>query len=233
MPRKKEIDEDPATTLARCIILLDDVRAYRRKDVDMIEDTFSRLKKSRGMKEFYDMWVKARPHAEKILDMPLKIEGVKKMIRTIAWFKVANRVGLIVAVLFVSLQIVPAWRRALGNQPLGQYGLLYTGIVVMAVVILLNLAAIWDYRIRKRVIKYEQETVDQYATARAKMKECIDKMMRALAREAEREGHHRDDYGMVLYFDDYDSIEVVKQWKPRVMIFFKKSYNHYQVVPKP
>jgi hypothetical protein len=229
---RKQREEDPETTLARCIVLLDDIRAYRRKDPEQIETQFSPLKKSR-FKDIYDMWIKARPAAEKIVDMPLKIPGAKETIRRLAWLKVANRMFLVALIFFVALQIVPVWRRTLGHEFLSGYGLLLAGVFVVLVVVSMNIAMVMDYRLRKKIIAYEESTMDQYAQARDKMKECINKMMRSLAREIGRNKEDPDYYGLVLYFDDYDGIEVTDKWRPKSMFFFKKSYNHFQVVPKP
>ncbi len=229
--RKKEESEEPEVTLARCIALCDDLRAYRRKDVEDVDKVFSRLKKTR-FKEHYDMWVKARPAAETIVDMPYKAPRVKGMIKALSWLKVANRVALIVLIAFLSVQIVPVWRRMLGPHPLGGNGLMYSAIAVISVVVSMNAGSLLDYRIRKRVIAYEDSTVEKYAPAREKMKECVNKMLRSLAREAQRTSKGEDYYGLVLYFDDYDHIKVVKQWRPKSMGLFKKTYSHYQVVPK-
>lgn len=229
---RKQREEDPETTLARCIVLLDDIRAYRRKDTEQIEKQFEPLKKSR-FKDIYDMWVKARPSAEKIVDMPMKIPGAKETIRRLAWLKVANRVFLIGLIFFVALQIVPIWRRTLGSDFLSGNGLLFAAVFVVLVVVSMNIATVMDYRLRRKIIAYEETTIDQYAPARDKMKECVNKMMKSLAREIGRTKKNPDYYGLVLYFDDYESIEVTDKWRPKSMFFFKKSYNHYQVVPKP
>ena len=229
--RKKKKEEDPVTTLARCIVILDDIRAYRRKDVEQIEALFSELKKSR-FKEHYDMWIKARPYAEKIVDMPLKVEGVRSMIRTLAWVKVATRVALIALVFFIAMLLVPAWEKVLGPHPFGGNGFLYASVAVVVMVVMMNVGQVIDYRIRKKIIAYEDATVDEYKPAREKMKDSVDKMMFTLARESIRKDVNRSDFGLVLYFDDYDHIEVVKQWKPKSIGLFKKSYNHYQVLPK-
>ncbi len=231
MPKKKQKEIDPVSQLAQCITLLDDTRAYRRKDVERIDEAFADLKKTR-FKEHYDMWVKARPAAEKIADMPLKIPGVERMIRTLAWIKVANRVGLIVLIGFLAVQIVPVWRTVLGRHPFGGHAFLYSMIAVLIVVIAMNYATVMDYRIRKKVIKYEAETQDLYAPQREKMKECVGKMMKSLAKEANRSGKNPEYYKLVMYFDDYDNIKVVNQWRPKVMFVFKKSYSHFEVLPK-
>ena len=228
---RKEKDEDPVSTLARCIVLLDDIRAYRRKDVEKMEETFSKLKKSR-FKEHYDLWVKVRPAAERIVDMPLKVAGVPRIIRTLAWLKVANRFGIIVVIFLIAIQIVPAWRRALGPHPFGGHLFLYSLIVVLIVVVLVNLSTVLDYIIRRRIIAYEAITMDEYAADRSRMKDGVSKMMKSLAREANRAGNDPQNFGMVLYFDDYDHIQVVKQWKPKSMGLFKRPYNHYQVIPR-
>jgi len=231
MPKKKQKEIDPVSQLAQCITLLDDTRAYRRKDVERIDEAFAALKKTR-FKEHYDMWVKARPAAEKIADMPLKIPGVPRMIRALAWIKVANRVGLIVLIGFLAIQIVPVWRRVLGQHPFGGHAFLYSMIAVMIVVIAMNCATVVDYRIRKKIIRYEAETKDLYAPQREKMKECVGKMMKSLAKEANRSGKNPEYYKLVLYFDDYENTKVVNQWRPKVMFVFKKSYSHFEVVPK-
>jgi hypothetical protein len=229
---RKQREEDPETTLARCIVLLDDIRAYRRKDPEQIEAQFAPLKKSR-FKDIYDMWIKARPAAERIVDMPLKIPGAKETIRRLAWLKVANRVFLIGLIFFIALQIVPIWRRTFGSDFLSGNGLILTGVFVVLWVVSMNIATVMDYRLRKKIIAYEETTEDKYAPERDKMKECVDKMMKSLAREIGRTKVNPDYFGLVLYFDDYDNITVIDKWKPKSMFFFKKSYNHYQVVPKP
>jgi len=231
MFRRKPKEEDPEATLARCIVLLDDIRAYRRKDTELIEGYFSQLKKSR-FKEHYDMWIKARPSAERIVDMPMNISGVKKMIGTLAWLKVANRFSLVFLIFFIAIQLVPMWKDVLGPHPFGGNGFLYATIFVVLVVVSMNIATLLDYRIRKKIIAYENQTMDEYASARNKMKECVSKMMKSLAKEAKRSSKGLEYYGLVLYFDDYDNIEVVDKWRPKIMGIFKRSYSHYQVVPK-
>jgi hypothetical protein len=227
----KQVKDDPETSLARCIVLLDDIRAYRRKDVEQIEIQFTALRKSR-FSEFYDMWVKTRPYAEKIVDMPAMIPGVKKLIRAISWLKLLNKVFMILVVLFISLQIVPIWRSSLGADFLSGTGLYLLIGTVLVVVATLNVVSLLDYRTRKKIIAYEDETMDKYAPAREKMKEGVSRMMKSLARESKRSGKDTNYYALVLYFDDYENIEVVDKWRPRSMGLFKKSYNHYHVVPK-
>lgn len=228
---RKKAEDDPETALARCIVLLDDIRAYRRKDVEQIDAQFEALKKSR-FKDHYETWVKVRPSADKIVDMPLKVPGAKRLIRTIGWMKVVNKIFLIFLVLFAAFQIVPIWRRTLGYDFLSGTGLAITIVFVVLVVISLNVVTFLDYRVRKKIIRYEEETMDEYAPARDKMKEAVSKMMKSLAREVARSKKNPDYYGLVLYFDDYDNIEVVNKWRPKSMGVFKKSYNHYQVIPK-
>lgn len=211
--------------------MLDDTRAYRRKDVEQMDEVFSRLKKTR-FREHYDLWIKVRPSVEKIVDMPMKVKGVKQMITNLGWLKVANRVFLIVLVIFAALIIVPAWRGVLGERPFGGQSMLYVGVAVGLVMISLNLATVLDYRIRKRIIAYEDSTMDEYAPAREKLKEAVDKMLRTLARELEKSKSDPSGWNLVLYFNDYDNIKVVKQWRPKAIGMWKKSYHHYQVVPK-
>jgi hypothetical protein len=228
---RKPREEDSETTLARCIVLLDDIRAYRRKNVEQIEEQFAPLKKSR-YRDAYDMWVKVRPSAEKIVDMPASIPGVPRIIRAIGWLKVANRVFMIILILLIAFQIVPVWRRSLGHEFLAGLGLILLLSFILLVVATLNVSSILDYRVRKKIIAYEEATMDNYAPDRERMKEGVNKMMRYLAREVSRTKTDPNYYGLVLYYDDYDNIEVVDKWRPKSMGIFRKSYNHYQVIPK-
>ena len=227
----RQVKDDPETSLARCIVLLDDIRAYRRKDIEQIETQFVALKKSR-FSEFYDMWVKTRPYAEKIVDMPAMVPGVKRLIQAISWLKLMNKVFLILVVLFISFQIVPIWRSSLGADFVNGLGLYVLIGSVLVVIATLNIVSLLDYRTRKKIIAYEEATMDKYAPAREKMKEGVSRMMKALARESKRSGRDPNYFALVLYFDDYENMEVVDKWRPRSMGIFKKSYNHYHVIPK-
>ncbi|MCU0852845.1 MAG: hypothetical protein MUC90_06310 [Thermoplasmata archaeon] len=227
----RQTKDDPETSLARCIVLLDDLRAYRRKDIEQVERQFGALKKTR-LSEYYDMWVKTRPHAERIVDMPAQVPGVKKLIQAIGWLRLLNKISMILLVLFISFQIVPIWRSSLGGDFVNGIGLYILLGTVLFVVALLNVVSILDYRTRKRIITYEEGTMDKYASDREKMKEGVNRMMKALARESKRSGKDPNYFGMVLYFDDYENIEVVDKWRPKSLGIFKKSYSHFQVIPK-
>src|SRR4030065_1824858 len=146
---RKKKEEDPVTTLARCIVVLADSRKYRRKDVEQIDGLFSELKKSR-FKEHYEMWIRARPQAEKIVDMPLEVEGVPGTITTLSWVKVATRVALIVLVFFIAMLLVPAWEKVLGPHPFGGNGFLYATVAVVIMVVMMNAGQVLHYRNQKK-----------------------------------------------------------------------------------
>lgn len=227
----RQVKDDPETSLARCIVLLDDLRAYRRKDVEQVEAQFATLKKTR-LSEYHDLWVDVRPHAERIVDMPAQVPGVKRLIRTIGWLRLFNKIFMILLVLFISFQIVPIWRSSLGSDFVNGIGLYLLIGSVLVVVATLNIVSLLDYRTRKRIIAYEEETMEKYAADRDKMKDGVNRMMKALARESKRSGKDPNYFGLVLYFDDYHNIEVVDKWRPRSLGIFKKSYNHYHIIPK-
>jgi hypothetical protein len=229
---RRPTDEDLGTTLARCIVLVDDLRAYRRKDLGIVDAQFAPLKKSR-LRDIYDLWIRVKPAAQQIVNMPLKVSGVDRMIRTVDWLRLVNKIFLVFLVVFVALEMVPAWGRALGLDITSGTGLILTVIFVLLVVITLNLVSFFDYTIRKRIVSFEEAKMDEYAPARERMKESVNKMMKALAGEMGKTDKDPDYYALVLHFDDYDNIEVVAKWRPRSMLLFRKPYNHYQVVPKP
>ncbi len=196
-----------------------------------MDETFGALKKTR-FREYGDMWARVRPAAEKIVNMPLRIPGVKVMIGAVNWARVTGRLALIVMIVLVALQIVPIWQNVLGPEPFGGNALLYTLIMVLAAAVLLTLSSVLDYFIRRRIIGYEDSTMNEYAPYREKMKECVNKMMAAFSREAGRGKETPESLRMVLNFGDYDHIEVINKWQPKSMWLVKKTYEHYLVYPR-
>jgi len=228
---KKRVSEDPVVNLARGIAFCDDLRAYRRTDLAQMDETFGALKTTR-FRDYSDMWAKIRPAADRIVTMPLRVKGVKAMIGAVSWVRLAGRLALIVMIVLIAMQIVPIWQNVLGAEPFGGNLLLYTLVSVLAAVVLLTLGSAFDYSIRKRIIAYEDSTMDEYAPCRNKMKECVNKMMRSLARETERGTETPESLSMILNFGDYDNIEVISTWRPKSMLFVKKTYIRYRVNPK-
>ncbi len=229
---KRRVSEDPVVNLARCIAFCDDLRAYRRGDLAEMDETFEALQKTR-FREHHDMWVKVRPLADKIVNMPLRVGGVKWMIGSVGWARLIGRFALIAMIVLVALQIVPIWQNVVESDTLKGQLLLFTLLFALAAAVLLTMGSVLDYTIRKRIIAYEDSTMKEYAPARDKMKDCVNKMMRTLARETERGTETPESLSMVLNFGDYDNVEVVAKWQPKSMWLIKKAYNRYQVNPRP
>jgi|GEM_PF-771761 len=230
--RKRRVSENPVVNLARCIAFCDNLRAYQRSDLAEVDETFEALRKTR-FRDHSEMWEKARPAADKIATMPLKIPGVKAMIGVVSWTKLLGRAALIVMVILIALQIVPIWQNVLGPDALGGNLLLATLMIVVAAIVLLTLSSVFDYFIRKRVIEFEDSTIDEYAPFRSRMKDCVNRMLRSLSREVGRGRETPDSLSMVLNFGDYDNVDVVSRWQPKSMGFIKKTSTRFLVKPLP
>ena len=196
-----------------------------------MDQTFESLKKTR-FSEYNDMWTRLRPVAEKIVKMPIDVRGAVWMISVVNWAKVLGRLALVVLVFVLAVQIVPIWQNAVGTEPFQGAALVVTLIVVLAAVAMLTIATILDYFIRKRIIAYEESTMDEYAPERAKMKDSVSRMMRSLARETEHGKETPESLSMILNFGDYDNVEVVGERQSRLMPLGKESRTLYRVNPR-
>jgi len=196
-----------------------------------VDQTFESLKKTR-FSEYNDMWTRLRPVAEKIVKMPIVVRGAVWMISVVNWAKVLGRLALVVLVFVLAVQIVPIWQNAVGTEPFQGAALVVTLIVVLAAVAMLTIATILDYFIRKRIIAYEESTMDEYAPERAKMKDSVSRMMRSLARETEHGKETPESLSMILNFGDYDNVEVVGERQSRLMPLGKESRTLYRVNPR-
>ena len=196
-----------------------------------MDQTFESLKKTR-FSEYNDMWTRLRPVAEKIVKMPIVVRGAVWMISVVNWAKVLGRLALVVLVFVLAVQIVPIWQNAVGTEPFQGAALVVTLIVVLAAVAMLTIATILDYFIRKRIIAYEESTMDEYAPERAKMKDSVSRMMRSLARETEHGKETPESLSMILNFGDYDNVEVVGERQSRLMPLGKESRTLYRVNPR-
>ncbi len=228
---KKRVSEDPVVNLARCITICDGLRAYRRNDIAEADGTFDALKKTR-FAEHSDMWTRVRPSAERIVNMPMRVKGAPRMIGAVNWTKVVGRLALIVLIILIAVQIVPIWQNALGTEPLGGAILLPTLGVLLSAVVMLTVSSVLDYSVRKRIIAYEDATDKEYASDRKRMKECVNTMMRSLARETERGKETPESLAMVLNFGDYDNVEVVGERKAKVMLVGKATRTLFLLNPK-
>jgi len=178
------------------------------------------------------MWTRIRPVAEKIVNMPMRVKNVVWMIGAVNWAKVSGRIALVVLVFLLALQLVPIWQNVLGTEPFGGTMLLLTLIVVLTAVVMLTMSSALDYFIRKRIIAFEDTTLNEYAPDRAKMKDCVNRMMKALARETERGKETPESLSMVLNFGDYDSVEVVGKRQTKPTLLGRKSHTLYLQNPR-
>lgn len=196
-----------------------------------MDKSFQALKKTRFM-EYSDMWTRVRPAAERIVKMPMNVKGAVWMIGAVNWAKVFGRLALVALVLILAVQIVPIWQNAVGTEPFEGIALVITLSVALAAVIMLTMATVLDYFTRKRIIAYEEETMDDYAPERTKMKDSVNRMMKSLARETERGKETPESLSMILNFGDYDNVEVVRERQAKPMPFVKRTHTLYQMNPR-
>jgi hypothetical protein len=196
-----------------------------------VDQAFQALKKTRFM-EYSDMWTRMRPAAEKIVKMPMKVKGAVWMIGAVNWAKAIGRLALVVLVFLLAVQIVPIWQNAVGTEPFEGTIFVITLIVVLAAVVMLTMSTVLDYFVRKRIIAYEEVTMDDCAPERAKMKDSVNRMMKALARETELGKETPERLSMILNFGDYDNVEVVGERQAKTMLFFKRTRTLYRMNPR-
>jgi hypothetical protein len=89
-----------------------------------------------------------------------------------------------------------------------------------------------DFLIRRRIVRYEMATEDQYSKHVARLKIATQKVITVLEREIKRLKKNPNDFPIMLFFPDYDKITVIRTRTPRSMGIFKKKFKVYTAIVK-
>lgn len=215
--------------LTDVISSLDSLRAYRRRSSIGLDEKFRRLK-GMGYSELGRLWGDIKDAVEEIVEMPLRIPGVPRLIRLHAYLRLAAVLFMILFVIVFAALFVRAWRTTLGDL-LGDQLWLFL-LVVIGTVVTFNGAAVVDYRIRRRIIRYEEETQARYAASVAQLKRGAQAAISQLVREVGQADKDPGQFPFELFFTDYEGVEVVETKTPRVLLLFKKKFQVYTAIPK-
>jgi len=216
---KKDRVQEELIVLCELIKKLDSIRAYKRTEnlkPEAVKNDFKRLKYRYLRKD----WKLIRHDIEKIVYLPINIEGLPTMIRIVTYLKIILPITMIFMILSVSHPLtghamipIPKFSPFIGIIP---------PLIVISMFILL------DRKIRKRVMRYEVEHKEKLRRSRKRIKSLIDKLISMLLEELEKCNRNPNQYSMSLFYKDYKNIKIIKESKGKI---FKRKYPTYLVVP--
>lgn len=232
MPAKKAPvarREEQIKPLTEVITSLDSMRAYRRRSGQNLEEMFSRLG-GMGYPELRKIWWDIDEDVRDIMEMPLKVPRVPLLIHLNLYLKIIGRVFLIVLVLILAGRLVRIWEPVLGELFGDRLWLLI--LVAVGGLVAINGEVVVDYIIRRRIVRYEEESKQEYAEHVENLKQAAQKVISQLVREVRHARKDPGEYPFFLFFDDYEGIEVTKVKTPRSMGIFKRKFSVFTAIPK-
>jgi hypothetical protein len=87
-----------------------------------------------------------------------------------------------------------------------------------------------DYRIRRKVVQFEKETIDRYEKNVQKIARACQRLIDLLRDEIRRTRKDPYDFPIRLFYDDYDGIQIIDSFNPRIMLFFKQKFKVYVAI---
>jgi len=232
MPSKKKgavaRSDEQIVPLTDLITTLDSVRAYRRRSSQNLEEKFRRLGEM-GYSDLRKLWWEIEDDVNTIVDMPLKIPRVPRLIRLNLYLRLTSRLFFILLVIVLATRIVRAWRPLVGD--FGQNIWLLI-VVVLGSVFAMNGEVVVDYLIRRKVVQYEKETEQRYSKNVLKLKKATQTVIDRLVGEVGQGRKDPRDFPFYVFYDDYDRIEITASKTPRSMFIFKKKYKVFTAIPK-
>ncbi len=219
---KKKVGEERFEDLVQIISLLDGIRAFRRTDPEKIEQHFKNLKSKELSKE----WGKIKRDVEKIVYLPQKIPGAIKYMQTTAVLKMVY--PLIVGLLLVA--IGASLRRSFFKSEILKFLSSFPFVTTMVIlsVALANIYVFFDYRLRKKIVRYEESHKEKFAMGRRRIKTVIQKTINILNRELMKTDYPRENYKITLFFSDYEGLEIKPKKKG---LFSKRKYELFEGIP--
>lgn len=208
--------------LTDLITCLDSIRGYRRRSSINLDEKFDALR-GRAAEQAIKIWKGVKPDVERIVDMPARIPGVPAMIRANHYLKIASRVFLILFAIIIGAFFVPAYRPYLGFFR----ELWFFAFVIFGLLLTTYGAIALDYRIRRKVIKFENETIAEYEKNVQKVAKACQRLIDILSDEIRRARKDPYDFPIKLFYDDYNGIKVIDSFYPRTMLFFKQKFKVY------
>jgi|GEM_PF-5457406 Holliday junction resolvase RusA-like endonuclease len=227
MRLRKPIDAETEqlNRLTDLITCMDSIRGYRRRSSVALGDKFGALK-GRAASQANKIWKEVKPDVDRIVDMPLQIPGIPTMIRMNHYLRISSRIFLIFFAIIVGAFFVPAYRPYLGLFR----ELWFFSFVILGLVITTYGAIALDYRIRRKVVQFEKETIDRYEKNVQKIARACQRLIDLLRDEIRRTRKDPYDFPIRLFYDDYDGIQIIDSFNPRIMLFFKQKFKVYVAI---
>lgn len=217
---------DPETEqlnrLTDLITCLDSIRGYRRRSSVNLDKKFEALK-GRAAGQANKIWKEVQPDVDRIVDMPAQIPRVPAMIRMNHYLRIASRIFLILFAIILGAFFVSAYRPYLGFFR----EVWFFAFVIFGLVITTYGAIALDYRIRRKVVKFENETIEKYKKNVEKVAKACQRLIDILRDEIRRGRKDPYNFPVKLFYDDYDGIKVIDSFYPRALLFFKQKFKVY------
>ena len=232
MSKKKDTvvrSNEQLIPLTDIITSLDSVRAYRRRSSQNLDEKFKRIG-GMGFPDLRRLWPGIEGDVKTIVDMPLNIPGVPRLIRLNYALRLLGRIFFILLVVVLAARLVRAWRPLLGEALGDNLPLLI--VIVLGAVISMNGEVVADYVIRRRVVEYESLTEERYKKHVNRVKGATQTVIDRLAEDTKQSKKDPKDFPFHLFFDDYDNIEVIQEKVPRSMLIFKRKFKVYTAIVK-
>jgi hypothetical protein len=189
-------------------------------DPEAIKEAFKRT----AFKDLGQEWKKIRHDVEKIVYLPLTIQGVPTLIRLAIILKLLTPISLIFIVLAIAPRLI---RFQLIPIPSIFGGEAFVFFSILSIIVM-NGFVITDFIIRRRITKYEEKHKKKFSKGRERIKEVTQQLILKLVEKLKRRGGDPADYKMIFFFTDYKGIKIIKESRGRI---FKKKYPVYTVIP--
>jgi len=224
---RKRKDERYERIEKLCIVIsmLDRIRAFRRVNVEEVEEVFREV----PYRDIRSEWKKVRHAVKKIIMMPYESAKITRLIKTTYYLRILMMFSMMMALTAMYVKLMyPKLTSPSGT--LKWIMLLSNPKVVLAFTALFpavsGLYVFFDYRTRRAIIRYEDEHKEKLKLGRMKIKGLIEKVIAKIISEVRRMKLDLDEFQLELYFRDYRGIQVLKEKHGRV---FERKWPIYVV----
>ena len=223
--KRKDERHERIEKLCSVISMLDRIRAFRRVNVEEVEEVFREV----PYRDIRSEWKKVRHAVEKIIMMPYESMKITRLIKTTYYLRILMMFSMMMALMAMYVKLMyPKLTSPSGA--LKWIALLSDPKVVLAFIAFFpavsGLYIFFDYRTRSAIIRYEDEHKEKLKLGRMKIKGLIEKVIAKIISEVRRMRLDLDEFQLELYFRDYRGIQVLKEKHGRI---FKRKWPIYVV----
>lgn len=210
--RRNSVDKE--ADILFLIRQLDGIRAFRRSNTQVIEQSFERLYQ-------LDIWNRIKQDIQSIVLFPNTIPGLEKLISITSILRHLFPIAILSIVLSVIIRM--------GLLPMPNDNI-YLIFLLFPLAIIGAFIAI-DLAIRMRIASFEKEHPDLNAPEKERIKLVVEDLLAKLIAEIRHRKENTSLYRMSLYYNDYRRTEVLGERVERVFGVFKRNYIRYVTIP--